>query len=481
MLHAAFYYCYRLQRNVTRPTSVPDTAATVESDGTIPMKTVMEKVTDWVVVNDKKPLWLRPAKTCAEEEYADFYKHTFKAYDTPLGHSHFSVEGNVDFKALLYLPSEVPYELSRDMFAASARSMRLYVRRVFINDKFEDLLPRWLLFLRGVVDSDDLPLNVGREILQQSRSLRIIRQRLVKKAIEMMTDLAVRNETEYLGFWNNFGKYVKVGIVEDEKSRDELVPLCRFFSSHTEQQPHGNASTSSSSSSSSAMTSLSQYVDRMREGQRSIYYAVGDSRAQAARSPALEKLRQKGFEVLYVSEPLDEMTLQSIETYRGKPLVDAGKEAAQQQDATEEERREKQAQADDSSDFRAWMKGLLGDRITRVEVSVRLVDSPAALLQSEYGVSPSMQKYLRAQAVVSEDAQGRFANVFNQAVLEINLAHPVIVRLRSLFETDPKNDRGKETVDLLFNTAALAAGYVLDNSAEYAQSVVKLMSRLADQ
>jgi HSP90 family molecular chaperone len=163
------------------------------------------------------------------------------------------------------------------MFAASARSMRLYVRRVFINDKFEDLIPRWLLFLRGVVDSDDLPLNVGREILQQSRSLRIIKQRLVKKSIEMMTDLAVRNETEYNTFWKNFGKYVKVGIIEDDKSRDDLVPLLRFYSSNNAEN----------------QTSLPEYVARMPESQKAIYYVVGETRAQAAMSPALEKLKQK--------------------------------------------------------------------------------------------------------------------------------------------------------------------------------------------
>jgi heat shock protein beta len=191
------------------------------------------------------------------------------------------MEGNVDFRALLYLPQDVPYELTRDMFAQSARSMRLYVKRVFINDKFEDLLPRWLLFLRGVVDSDDLPLNVGREILQQSRSLRIIKQRLVKKSIEMMTDLADRNATQYRTFWKNFGKYVKVGIIEDEKHREELAPLCRFFTSR----------------SNSTQVSLAEYVGRMAEGQTSIYYVVGDTRAQAAKSPALERLQKKGYEV----------------------------------------------------------------------------------------------------------------------------------------------------------------------------------------
>jgi heat shock protein beta len=196
-----------------------------------------------------------------------------------LGYSHFSVEGNVDFKALIFLPEEMPYELSRDMFANTARSMRLYVKRVFINDKFEDLLPRWLIFLRGVVDSDELPLNVGREILQQSRSLRIIKQRLIKKSIDMIADVAKTNTTAYDKFWKNFGKYIKVGLIEDEKNRPDLIPLARFFSSHNNGQ---------------SLVSLPEYVSRMKDDQKKIFYVVGETKAQAAMSPALEKLKREG-------------------------------------------------------------------------------------------------------------------------------------------------------------------------------------------
>jgi molecular chaperone HtpG len=310
-------YPIELQRTVSKPESIPDTEAPVEADGTIPMKTIMKKSVEWQVVNNKKPLWLRSPKDCNEQEYNEFYRQTFNAFDEPLSHAHFSIEGNVDFKALLYLPSEVPYELTRDMFASSARSMRLYVKRVFINDKFEDLIPRWLLFIRGVVDSNDLPLNVGREILQQSRSLRIIRQRLVKKTIDMISDLAATNTTAYLKFWKNFGKYMKVGIIEDEKAREDLIPLARFFSSATDLNDASN------------MTSIPSYVSRMPDDQKYIYYAVGETRQQAAMSPALEGIRKKGYEVLYISEPIDEMTLQSIEKFSGKDIMDVGRETAQ--------------------------------------------------------------------------------------------------------------------------------------------------------
>lgn len=449
-----------LQRNVSRPESVPDPSQPVGQDGSIPMKTVMKRVLEWQVVNNKKPLWLRPVKDCTESDYDEFYRQTFKAYDKPLAHSHFSVEGNVDFKALLFLPTEVPYELTRDMFSAAARSMRLYVKRVFINDKFEDLLPRWLLFLRGVVDSDDLPLNVGREILQQSRTLRIIRQRLQKKAIDMIADIAARNETEYAGFWKNFGKYVKVGIIEDERSRDDLVPLCRFFTSK----------------SNDSMSSLPDYVKRMPEDQKFIYYVVGETRAQAAMSPALEKLKKKGYEVILVSEPIDEMTLQNIEKYTDKTITDAGKEF--NQDLSDEEKSEVTRKNDELEEFRVWMKDILGDKITRVEVSSRLVDSPATIVQSEYGVSPNMQKYLRAQAVVEGDNKGQFSTIFNQAVLEINPDHPIIIHLKAVYDTNKEDSEAQETVNLVFSTAALAAGYVLENSADYSASVTKLLTKL---
>lgn len=451
-------YPIELQRTVNKPESVPDTSKEPEADGTIPMKTVMTKTEEWGIVNTKKPLWLRSPKECSEDDYNEFYRQTFNAYDTPASHSHFNVEGNVDFKALLFLPSEVPYELTRDMFAASARSLRLYVKRVFINDKFEDLIPRWLLFVRGVVDSDDLPLNVGREILQQSRSLRIIRQRLVKKTIDMISDLST-NSTSYNTFWKNFGKYIKVGVIEDEKVREDLIPLCRFFSSHSGEN----------------FTSLPEYVSRMPADQKYIYYSVGETRAQAAMSPAMERLKSKGYEVIYISEPIDEMTFQSIEKYNDKEILDIARETTN--DLTEDEKKEKETKNESSEELRKWMKDILGNRIQRVEASARLVNSPATLVQSEYGVSPNMQKYLRAQAVVESDEKGNFENIFNQAVLEINPSHPIIEELKRLQESQTDTEKAKELVELVFNTAALSAGYALDNAAEYSQMVVKMLTR----
>ena len=248
---------------------------------------------------------MRPAKTCTEEEYTEFYKQTFKAYDEPLAYTHFNMEGNIDFKSLLYIPTEIPYELTKDIFSNIARSIRLYVKRVYINDKFEDLLPRWLLFLRGIVDSDDLNLNVSREILQQNRSLRIIKQRLIKKSIEMFTNLLDNYPIKYLKFWKNYGKYIKIGIIEDEKYRDELIPLCHFYSSY----------------SNTNLTSLNDYILRMKNEQKNIYYIMNENIHESCKNPVLEKLKDKGYEVLYLTEPIDEMTLRNIEKYQVSRII----------------------------------------------------------------------------------------------------------------------------------------------------------------
>jgi molecular chaperone HtpG len=453
-----------LQRNVSRPEQVPDTSAKPEADGTVPTKTVMKKVLEWTVVNDKKPLWMRAPKQCTKEEYTEFYKHTFKAYDTPLGYSHFALEGNVDFRALLFVPAEIPYELSRDMFANTARQMRLYVKRVFINDKFEDLLPRWLIFMRGVVDSNDLPLNVGREILQQSRSLRIIKQRLTKKSLDIFHSIAQKNDTmEYVKFWKNYGKYIKLGVIEDEKMREEIVPLIRFYTSANMDE----------------LTSFPDYVNRMKPDQNYIYYASGETKQQAAMSPAIEKLKKKGYEVIFVSDPLDEMYLQHIDTFGGKKIVDAAKEMPNTSQSAEE-KREKDKQNEEMETLRVWMKTVLGDRITKVEASTRLVDSPATLIQSEYGVSPNMQRYYRANTMADSDDRASTNKIFSQAVLELNPHHPVVRQLQSLHDKSPNSAEAKNLVEIIFNTAALAAGYTLDNSVEYSQQVVKLLTHLAN-
>jgi len=363
-----------------------DTSAPPPLEGEEPkMTSVPKTVTGWERVNSQQPIWLRRPKDVNASEYTEFYKSTFKAYDEPETHVHFSLEGQVEFKALLYVPSVVPFELTRDMFAESSKAVKLYVKRVFINDKFEELMPRWLTFVRGVVDSEDLPLNVGREILQKSKMLSVINKRLVRKSIDMFKDIERKGETEYMKFWTNFGKYLKVGIIEDSDVKNDLAKLMRFWSSKSGEDH----------------VSLAKYVEGMQANQTQIFYVTGDSKAAAARSPVLEKLKSVNYEVIFLTEPLDELMIQAIDSFDGKSLVDAAKEDLGNllDSVTSEEDKAKAEEA--TKDFQEvcdWLQGKLSSKaVSKVAVSSRLTDSPAALVQGAYGMSPTMQRYMKAQ------------------------------------------------------------------------------------
>jgi heat shock protein beta len=449
---------------------VPDDEANQDlKEGEEPkMKTVPKTTSGYERVNNQKPIWLRPPKEVTEEEYNDFYKTTFRAlYDEPMKHSHFVLEGQVECKSLLYIPGMLPFELSRDMFDENARNIRLYVKRVFINDKFEDLMPRWLKFVRGVVDSDDLPLNVSREILQKSKVLSIINKRLVRKSLDMMQDLAAEkdeegNDSKYIMFWNNFGKYLKVGAVEDDKNRKEIASLLRFFSSKSGEE----------------YTSLDKYVESMPEGQKSIYYVTGDGKENASMSPVIEKLASRGYEVLYATEPLDEIMMESLRSYKEKDIVDAAKENLKLGDEEDEEAKKKKEELrQEFQRVAEYLETLLKGKIQRVVISDLLVDSPAALVQGAYGMSPTMQRYMRAQAVAS----GGSIPEMNQAVLEINPNHPIVRDLDRLVKAgDMESKELEERALLMYDVAAMTSGYDVSDMKKFAQRVMKLMGDNVD-
>lgn len=383
-------------------------------------------------------------------------------YDEPLNYTHFSLEGQVEFKALLYVPSVLPYELMRSMFDENSRAIKLYVKRVFINDKFEELLPRYLTFLRGVVDSEDLPLNVGREILQKSKMLNVINKRLVRKSLDMFKEIE-KNATAYNTFWSGFGRYLKVGLIEDNDNRNELAKLSRWTTTETGDD----------------VTSLDEYVSRMKEDQKQIFYVTGETKKRALASPALEKLRKKGYEVIILQDPLDEMAMQSLGKYAEKDIVDAAKE---QQAETDEEKAFLEEKGTELQGLRDWYRKLLGKRVTKVDVTNRLIDSPAALVQSAYGMSPQMQKYYRAQAVMQdEDAAGMDAQ-FNQAILELNPTHPIIASLKEKVEASPDAVETMELGKLVYDVAAVAGGYDVEDPGAFTARITKLMSKqvLAD-
>jgi len=403
---------------------VPDDEANKDlPEGEEPkMKTVPETTEGYENVNNQKPIWLRSPRDVEENEYKEFYKTAFKSsFDDPMKSTHFVLEGQVECKAILYVPGMLPFELSKDMFDENSRNIRLYVKRVFINDQFQDLMPRWLKFIKGVVDSDDLPLNVSREILQKSKVLSIINKRLVRKSLDMIKDIADDKSEEgsqYIMFWNNFGKYLKVGIIEDVKNRKEIAEYLRFFSS----------------SSGEEYTSLDQYIEKMPEGQKAIYYVTGDGKERAAISPVTEKLKSRGYDVLYATEPLDEIMFESLTSYKDFDIKDAAKDTLNLDDDDEEATKRKEELNRENVDVINFLETTLSGKVEKVSVSDLLTDSPAALVQGAYGMSPSMQRYMKAQTVASGQELGGLDSM-NKVCMEINPNHPIIKDLIILFKS----------------------------------------------
>mmetsp|Transcript_21038 Transcript_21038/g.66108 ORF Transcript_21038/g.66108 Transcript_21038/m.66108 type:complete len:718 (-) Transcript_21038:356-2509(-) len=409
---------------------------------------------DYETVNVAKPLWLRSPKELNASDYTEFYKSAFKMYDEPMRYSHFSLEGQVQFKSVLFVPSVLPFELSRNMFEETATAIKLYVKRVFINDKFEELIPRWLIFVRGLVDSEDLPLNVGREILQKSRMLSIIKKRIVRKSLDMFFDIQ-KNETDYDKFWQNFGKYLKVGVVEESGDvQKDLARLCRFFSTTSDSE-----------------VTLAQYVDRLKAQNRSkILFVSGDSKAAAKRSPVLEKLNKMDYEVLLLTEPLDELVVQAIGEFDECKLVDAAKEDLTdvfEPDADKDDAGDDELEAKFEPLFEKLTETLGKDKVAKVQLSKRLDQSPAALVQGAYGMSPMMRRYMAAQATTAADVEYQMYGVA-APTLEINPSHPIVTQLLDAYDDSQAK--------LLYDVAALTSGYDLADPADFASRVTSLMT-----
>jgi molecular chaperone HtpG len=425
------------------------------------MKTIPETKESFERVNNQKPIWLRPVKDVTVEEYMDFYKSAFKtSYDEPMKYTHFVLEGQVECKAILYIPGTLPFELSRDMFDENSRNIRLYVKRVFINDEFDELLPRWLKFVKGVVDSDDLPLNVSREILQKSKVLSIINKRMVRKVLDMIRDISEDEDGMYVLFWNNFGKYLKVGIIEDDKNRKEIAPLLRFFSAKSGEE----------------YTSLDAYTKAMPDKQKTIYYVTGDGREKAGNSPVVEKLTSRGYDVLLATEPLDEIMFESLREFKDKSIVDAAKEGLKlDDDENEDSKKKKEAWNREYREVIGYLEALLKGQVERVAVSDLLTGSPAALVQGAYGMSPTMQRYMRAQAVASgQDMAG--LDSMNRVIMEINPNHPIIRDLDTMVKTDKEAKGTEDFAKLLYDVAGMTSGYEVKDMSGFAQRVMGMMS-----
>lgn len=424
------------------------------------MKTEYEEVWDWRVQNNVQPLWTRSPRNVEESEYKEFFKNTFKEFLDPLTWAHFSAEGEIEFRALLFIPGMAPFDQQEQMQGKS-RNVRLYVRRVFISDQFdEDLLPRYLNFVKGIIDSSDLPLNVSREILQESRVVRVMKRRLVRRALDMIEELANKDDDgeAYSQFWNSFGRYIKLGIIEDSDNRNTLSRLLRFYSSKSEEK----------------LTSLDEYVSRMPEGSNTIYYMAADSFEAARSAPFLEGLVQRGHEVLYLTEPIDEVAITNLGSYGDYKIVDVSKEQADPGQGDEEERKKQEERSKELGHLTQWLKDTLGSsKVEDVRVSSRLSETPCVLSTSQHGWSANMERIMRAQAMGDAKAMEFMRG---KKILEVNPDHAVIRDLSERVQANPSDADASLRAEVLYETALLTSGFQIDNPSSFASRVFDLMS-----
>eukprot|EP00762_Andalucia_godoyi_P001929 ANDGO_05983.mRNA.1 Endoplasmin homolog len=489
---------------------VPDFEADseeVDAEGEKVEKTKKVKETEfsWEQVNNLNPIWTRNPKEVQEEEYQAFYKALTKEYDNATSHIHFKAEGDVSFRSILYIPGRGPSDVGAELGKAKS-AVKLFVRRVFISDDIEDLLPRYLAFLRGLVDSDDLPLNVSREFLQQSKLIRLIKKKLVRKALEMIKQLADKenrirgvnfedekeedSEAEdkqnspasddadkkdrpYTRFWKDFGVFLRVGVIEDTANRNRLAKLLRYQTTRSVQ----DAQDAKASVDEADYVSFAEYVSRMKKGQKSIYYIAGTHRDELLRSPLLEELKSRNLEVLLLTEPVDEYMLQSYTEFEGHKLQDVSKEGLKLEGDDEEAESDVLArEAELKAKFEpltSWFTKVLGsEKVTSAVVSSRVRKSPCVLVSAQWGMTANMERIMKAQAL--NDQSNKMMKA--RRILEINPYHPVISTLLERVQADSENEDTKELGTLLYETASLQSGFDLEDPIAFAQRIHKVIN-----
>merc|ERR1711924_279133 len=455
-------------------------------------------VYEWEQVNTQKAIWLRAKEDVTEEEYNEFYKGISKDYLDPLAYTHFNAEGEIEFKSILFLPKKAPFDMM-DNYWTKKSEVKLYVRRVLVAEKFEDLLPRYLNFVRGVVDSDDLPLNVSREQLQQNKIMKVISKKLVRKVLELMKKLAKEEdsgddddeekddedeekeekkeeekkdkkdeESTWAKFYKEFNKNLKMGCYEDDSNRSKISKLLRFSSTKSDEKD----------------ISLDKYLDRMQESQESIYYMSGDN-LEVKKAPALQVFKKKDIEVLMLSDHLDEPCIQKLADYEGKKFVSIQK-ADVKLDETEEEKKRFSKLKDMYKPLTDWWKEKLteftekgamkdaGVKVEKVEISKRLTDSPVVVVTSQFGYSAQQEKVMKAQSFQNKD---QISMMSGRKTLEVNPNHPVVVDLLSKVKGDKEDKAALDTAQVLFQTALIESGYEIADPSALVNRVYRLMSK----